>query len=519
MIHSLVSKDCGKRENYVQTMKTIVWEKMKDAGFKCEIQGRSKQYYSIYKKMQDQNLPFEEIYDIIGLRIILDTVSECYAAMGKVHSLWTPIQSKIKDYIAVPKPNGYQSLHTTVIGPHGERIEFQIRTRKMDYVANYGIAAHWSYKEGKHKNIEPRMSFEWIRDLVENQKAFGNSKEFLENVRINLFPSEIFVFTPKGHVKTLPKGATPIDFAYAIHSEIGDECTGAKVNGRLVPLNHTLKSGDIVKIITTKGHHPSKDWLNNVKTVKARTKIRQWIRKQERERSIALGREMCEKAFRKNKKNFNDILNTPEMLKAANAFNLKTTEDLLAEVGFGKITPRQIISKLFPKVKTTREETILTKLLRRKQKKQSKADSGIRVAGADNILVRLGKCCQPVPGDDIIGYITHGAGVTIHRTNCINAMKTNPDRQIEVEWKKDEKTMYPITIQITGTNRIGLLADVTAAISKAEADIIDLKLGKRTDDDQRINGTFIIKVKDIDQIDDVIKRIKKIKTITSVRRN
>ncbi|NOY70461.1 MAG: bifunctional (p)ppGpp synthetase/guanosine-3',5'-bis(diphosphate) 3'-pyrophosphohydrolase [Deltaproteobacteria bacterium] len=516
IIRSRVSKDQDKRKNYVLTMKTLIWEKMKNAGFACEVQGRSKQYYSIYKKMQDQSLPFEEIYDIIGLRIILDSVADCYAALGQIHSMWKPIPSKIKDYIAVSKANGYQSIHTTVIGPRGERIEIQIRTREMDYVANYGIAAHWSYKEGKSRSPDPQRSFEWLRDLVENHKNFGSSKEFLENVRIDLFPSEIFVFTPKGDVKTLPKGATPLDFAYLIHSEVGDLCTGAKVNGRLVPLQHGLKSGDIVSITTTKGHHPSKDWLNHVKTIKAKSRIRHWIRKQERERSLSLGREMCEKAFRKHKKNFNDLLNTTQMLAAAEAFKFKTTEALVAAVGFGKITPLQIIRKLDPKAKVTKEETLLGKLIGRKGKKPSTPGSGILVAGVDDILIRYGKCCQPVPGDAIIGYITHGAGVTIHRTSCVNALKTNPDRQIEVEWKEEGLAMYPVSLQVTGADRVGLLAEVTAAISKAEANISDLKLESRTD--QRVNGQFIMTVKNLDHLAEVISRIKKVKTVYSVRR-
>ena len=516
-IKNMVSRDQVERENYVTSMITLIKEKMGQAGLDCEVQGRPKQYYSIHKKMIQQSLAFEELYDITAFRIILDSVSDCYAALGQIHSMWKPIPKKFKDYIAVPKPNMYQSLHTTVIGPHGVRIEIQIRTKEMDFVASFGIAAHWSYKEGKTQGTQSQNTFDWIKDLVENQKSFGDPEEFLENVRIDLFPAEVFVFTPTGEVKSLPKGATPLDFAFLIHSEVGNECTGAKINGRLVPLQYELKSGDIVEIMTQKGHHPSKDWLAYVKTVKAKSRVRHWIRRQEKERSLSLGREMCEKGFRKHKLNFSSMVNTPEMAKIAEEFNFKTVEDLIANVGFGKITPLQIVRKLDPKIKEKKENTILDKIMSRSRtkKKETKTD-GVMVNGLEDILIRYGKCCQPVPGDAIIGYITHGAGVTVHRAGCINALKTNPDRQIDVEWESNGSGVYPVTLQVTGSDRKGLLAEISTVISKLDANISDVRLESRSD--KTISGVFTLTVRNLDHLLEVIAKLKKISTIQDAKR-
>lgn len=516
-IDGLLKKNQEEREKYVATVKTLIAEKMEEAGIPARVLGRYKQYYSIYQKMMSQNLEFEEVYDIIAFRIIVENVSQCYAALGQIHSKWKPIPTKFKDYIAVPKPNMYQSLHTTVIGPYGERMEIQIRSEKMDHVANFGIAAHWSYKEGKtQEHVNTQKTFAWIHNLVENQKNFGNPEEFLENVRIDLFPDEVFVFTPTGEVKSLPKGATPVDFAYMIHTEVGNECTGAKVNGRLVPLQYRLHTGDIVEILTTKGHQPSKDWLNFVKTVKAKSRIRHWIRKQEKDRSLSLGRELCEKAFRKHKLNFAAMANTQEMEKIAEAFNFKTVEDLIANVGIGKITPLQIIRKLDPQVKEKKESTIIDRIIGPRERKRKEKTGGVAVHGLDDILVRFGKCCQPVPGDPITGYITHGHGVTVHRNGCINALKLNPDRQIDVEWRTEDTGEFPVSLRITGYDRLGLLAEISTEISKAAANIHDVRLENR--ENKYIYGQFTILVKNLAHLDNVISRLKKIPTVQEVKR-
>ncbi|MFO7665467.1 MAG: bifunctional (p)ppGpp synthetase/guanosine-3',5'-bis(diphosphate) 3'-pyrophosphohydrolase [Desulfobacterales bacterium] len=513
-IRNLVSKDKEEREKYVETVKDYIKKKMDENNLNCEVMGRYKYYYSIYQKMLKQNLPFDQVYDIIAFRIILDTVPQCYEALGLVHSLWKPIAHKFKDYIGFPKPNMYQSLHTTVIGPIGERIEIQIRTWEMDTVAKSGIAAHWSYKEGKNIDDNISKKFSWIQNLVENQEEFKDPVEFLENVRIDLYPDEVYVFTPKGAIKSLPKGATPVDFAYLIHTEVGNQCTGAKVNGRMVPLNYELLTGNIVEIITTKGHHPSKDWLKYVKTVKARSRIRQWIKAQEKDRSITLGREMCEKSFRKEQLNFSALLKSGEIDKIIDQLGFKTVEDMIASVGYGKTTPLQIVRKILPKTGTDGDESILDKLIGRVRKK--KTTSGVIVKGIDDILLKFGKCCQPVPGDPITGYITQGYGVTVHRTNCVNALKMNPERQIDVEWNPTSKDLYQVKINVTAHDRVGLLADIASNISKNGANIIGANTV--TNENKVVDSFFTLTVKDTDHLKKVLSDLKKVKLVVEAKR-
>ncbi len=513
-IESLVNKDREEGEKYIETVKNLIENKLDENNLKGEVSGRYKYFYSIYKKMTTQNLLFEEVYDIIAFRIILDSISQCYEVLGLIHSLWKPVAKKFKDYIGVPKPNMYQSLHTTVIGPVGERIEIQIRTWEMEKVAASGIAAHWSYKEGLQFDEKTNKAFSWIQNLVDNQEDFNNPDEFLENVRIDLFPDDVYIFTPRGEIKTVPRGATPVDFAYSIHTEVGNQCTGAKVNGRIVPLQYELKTGDTVEIITSKKHHPSKDWLNFVKTVKARARIRQWIKIQEKERSITLGREMCEKAFRKYRLNFNTLLKSEEMEKVVEYFGFKTIDDLIASVGYGKITPLQIIRKIVPKPEKEEDESILNKIIGRVRKKKLK--TGVMVKGVDDILIKFGRCCQPVPGDPITGYITRGFGVTVHRTSCVNALKMSPERQIDVEWDVDIADTYPVKIRVRSYDRVGLLADIAANISKNGANIISANTETR--ENKMVDSFFTITVEDTDQLNKILLSIKQIKHIQEVTR-
>jgi GTP pyrophosphokinase len=514
-IEQYVNKDKEEGEKYIETVRDLIKKKMDEHNLECEVLGRYKYFFSIYKKMLSQNLEFEDVYDIIAFRIILDTVPHCYEALGVIHSLWKPVAKKFKDYIGVPKPNMYQSLHTTVIGPFGERIEIQIRTWEMDKVAKSGIAAHWSYKEDLHLDEKTTKTFSWIQNLVENQENFKNPDEFLENVRIDLFPDEVYVFTPRGEIKTVPSGATPVDFAYLIHTEVGNQCVGSKVNGRIVPLQYELKTGDTVEISTSKKSHPSKDWLNFVKTVKARSRIRQWIKTQEKERSFTLGREMCEKAFRKYRLNFNTLLKSEEMMKVVEHFGFKHMDDLIASVGYGKITPLQIIRKVEPKPEEKEDsESFLDKIISRVKKKKPKM--GVTVKGVDDILIKFGKCCQPVPGDSITGYITRGYGVTVHRTSCVNAMKMSPERQIDVEWSVDIADTYPVKILIRSYDRVGLLADITANISKNGANI--LSANTETRESKIVDSSFTIAVENTDHLNRVLSAIRKIKHIQEVRR-
>ncbi|WP_054029239.1 RelA/SpoT family protein [Desulfatitalea tepidiphila] len=514
-IESLVAKGKEERDKYVETVKSFIRRKMDENSLHGEVLGRYKNTYSIYQKMIQQNLEFEEIYDIIAFRIILDTIPQCYEALGLVHALWKPIAKKFKDYIGMPKPNMYQSLHTTVIGPYGERMEIQIRTRDMDQVAKAGIAAHWSYKEGKTADPKTAEAFAWVQNIVENQANIKDPDEFLENVRIDLFPDDVYVFTPKGQIKSLPKGATPVDFAYAIHSEVGDQCVGAKVNGRMVPLKYQLQTGESVAVITQKGHQPSKDWLSFVKTVKARSKIRQWIKTQEKERSLTLGREMCEKAFRKVRMNFAVLSKSPEMDKVVEDFGFKNLDDLIIAVGYGKITPLQLVRKLMPKSEESDEHhTLLNRLMDKVRKK--KIGSGVIVKGVDDMLVRFGKCCQPVPGDPIVGFITRGFGVTVHRAGCVNVIKANPERLIEVEWDTATREPFPVKIKIRAMDRVGLLADVAACISKAGANI--LSANTQTLENKAVNSFFTLEVADTEQLTQVMAGLKKIRQVIDAQR-
>jgi len=514
-IDRLINKDIAEREKYIEEVKSYIEKTMDDSGLVSEVLGRHKHISSIHQKMVQQNLSFEEVYDIIAFRIILETIPKCYEALGLAHSLWKPIAKKFKDYIGVPKANMYQSLHTTVVGPYGERIEIQIRTREMDQVAKSGIAAHWGYKEGKRVDNQAIEKFAWIQNLVENQAEFLDPQEFLENVRIDLFPDEVYVFTPQGEIKSLPKGATPIDFAYMIHSEVGNQCTGAKVNGRMVPLKYEMQTGNIVEIITSKGSHPSKDWLNFVKTVKARSRIRQWIKIQEKERSLSLGREMCEKTFRKHKLNFNALIKSEEMREVVSHFGFKTVDDLIASVGYGKTTPVQIARRLALKTETIgADESLFNRLVSRVRKK--KPTVGVVVKGVDDMLVKFGKCCQPVPGDIITGYITRGYGVTIHRTSCVNALKMSPERRIDVEWSLETREIYPVKIRINSLDRVGLLADMAATISKNDANI--LSLNTQTKDDQTVDSVLTLGIVSTVHLEKVLLDLKKIKYVQSVQR-
>ncbi|MCF8052699.1 MAG: bifunctional (p)ppGpp synthetase/guanosine-3',5'-bis(diphosphate) 3'-pyrophosphohydrolase [Desulfobacterales bacterium] len=514
-IAGLVSAGREKQDRYIEKVRSIISEKMTEAGIGGEVLGRYKHFYSIHQKMVLQNLPFEEVYDIIAFRIIVDTLGQCYEVLGVIHSLWKPIAKKFKDYIAMPKPNMYQSLHTTVIGPYGERVEIQIRTQEMDRVAKSGIAAHWSYKEGRKPDEQASQTFAWIQNLVENQANFSNPEEFLENVRIDLFPDEIYVFTPQGEIKNLPKGATPVDFAYLIHTEVGNQCTGAKVNGRMVPLKYELQTGNIVEIITSKGAHPSKDWPNFVKTVKARSRIRQWVKNQEKERSLTLGREMCEKAFRKYRLNFNQLMKTDKMAEAAKHFGFQSVEDLIANVGYGKITPLQVIRRIEPREESEEpHQSLLNKLIGRVRKKKPKG--GVIVQGMDDILIKFAKCCQPVPGDPIIGYITRGFGVTVHRTNCVNVLKMSPERQVDVQWNEDIRETYPVKILVRSYDRVGLLAELAANISKNEANI--LSVNTRTLENKIVDSHFTLAVEGTEHLEKVLTAIRKVRQVQEVKR-
>ncbi|OEU46663.1 MAG: GTP pyrophosphokinase [Desulfobacterales bacterium S7086C20] len=511
-----VARKKDEREEYVETIKDIIREKMTQAHLSCTVLGRHKNFSGIYQKMMAQQVSFEEVYDILGFRIILDTVQQCYEALGIIHSVWKPIPKRFKDHIGIPKPNMYQSLHTTVIGPFGDRIEIQIRTKEMDRVARHGIAAHWQYKEGKSVDENEGQVFAWLRKLVEEQEYLKDPDEFMETVRLELFPDEVYVFTPRGDVLSLPKGATPVDFAYAIHSEVGNQCMGAKVNGRMVPLKYELKTGQRVDITSSAKHKPSRDWLNFVKTARARSRIRQHIKAEERKQSLALGREMCEKAFRKYGLSLNSCLKSAEIRKVVESFGYKSADDLLAAVGYGKATPLQVVRRFAPNLQADEEqrESIVHKLKERIRRPKPK--SGILVKGVEDVLVRYGKCCKPLPGEPVVGYITRGQGITVHRTICAHALNMDSARRIELEWAPETNELYPVGIHVLCHDRMGLLANITSALSTAETNILDANVITRADEKAECN--FTISVTDAQHLEKVIKSIKSLKNVITARR-
>ncbi len=512
-----ISQKKQEREAFVEEAKAIISEKLAFYGIKGEVSGRSKHLYSIYRKMEKRNVEFEEIYDLIAVRVLVEDVRECYEVLGVIHSAWKPIPGRFKDYIAMPKGNMYQSLHTTVIGPQGDRMEVQIRSHEMHSVADAGIAAHWKYKEGKGYDEKEVKRFAWLRQLLEWQQDLQDSKEFMDSVKVELFTEEVYVFTPKGDVKGYPKGSTPIDFAYSVHTDIGHRCVGAKVNGKLVPLKYELKNGDIVEVITSPHHTPSKDWLKIVKSSRARNKIRAWIKIEERKRSIILGREFCEKDFRRYSINLQKIQKSGEFKKIAAEFGYAADDDLLAAVGYGKISSSQIVAKLLPEEKLkeraehkeSRLESVINKL-------KGKSSGAVEIGGLDDVLVRFGKCCNPVPGDEIIGFITRGKGVTVHTADCQFALESDPERRVDVAWNKVKTAVLPVKIRVLCHDVKGILATITLAITNCEANIASAQIQSTID--QRGENIFEVNVTDLAHLQKVMNSLMKVKGVIKVER-
>jgi GTP pyrophosphokinase len=512
-----VAKKEKERERYIGEVNRIITKKLFEYKVEAEVTGRPKQIYSIYKKMNAQDIDFDQVYDLTAFRVIVNTVKQCYEALGIVHSLWKPVPGKFKDYIGLSKANRYQSLHTTVIGLYGERMEIQIRTWEMHRIADEGIAAHWKYKEGKFTEGEDDKRINWLRQLLEWQRELQDNSEFLETVKMDLYPNDVYVFTPKGEVKEFPRGATPVDFAYSIHTDIGHRCIGAKVDGRLVPLKYQLKSGDSVEILSSPNRQPSKDWLKFARTSRAQTKIRQWIKKEQRERSIALGREICEKEFKKFSLNFAKLLKSGEIQKVANDFGFQSVDDLMASVGYGKISSKQIAGKLVPSEKLEAEEkkkeSRIEKIIHLVQKKPQDA---IKIKGVDDMMVRFASCCNPLPGDRITGFITRGRGITIHTADCSNVLNSDPQRKVKVEWDLKHKQTHPVRIRVICADRTGLLADISSSISSNEANITNAQLN--TTHEKRAICTFAVEIKDLNHLRKVINSLEKIKGMVTVER-
>ena len=513
-----VAKKKAAREKYINEVISIISKKLEEEGIDADVTGRPKHFYSIYQKMESQSLLYDQIYDLVAFRILVDAARECYEALGVIHAHWKPVPGRFKDYIALPKPNMYQSLHTTVIGPYGERMEIQIRTHEMHRVAEEGIAAHWRYKEGKDFRFNEIQRFAWLRQLIEWQQNMQDPQEFLHSIKEDLFPEAVYVFTPKGDLLNFPKGCTVIDFAYRIHSEVGHHCTGARVNGQLVPLKYLLRSGDTIEIITTHQQTPSRDWLKLVKTARAKSKIRNWIKSQQRERSVVLGRQILESDLHRYKLDYVALRREGKIDSIAKELGMKDEETLLASIGYGKVTPRQILAKLVPldKLEPARKqgEGTLERLFR--MVSGQKRDLAIKVQGVEDVLVRFARCCHPLPGEEIVGFITRGRGVTVHVSGCSTVLESDPHRKVEVTWQDNGQTPRPIKIEVSCVDRPGLLAAISAAITSADVNIARAQV--RTFPDQKAVNTFEVMITNSDQLKRVLRNITRVKGVYKATR-
>ncbi|MBS7262306.1 MAG: bifunctional (p)ppGpp synthetase/guanosine-3',5'-bis(diphosphate) 3'-pyrophosphohydrolase [Eubacteriales bacterium] len=513
-----------EREAYIKTVIDAIRAKMDEVGIECEISGRPKHFYSIYKKMKYQNKSFDLIFDLIAVRVIVKTVKDCYAVLGIVHTMWKPIPGRFKDYIAMPKPNMYQSLHTTVIGPNGSPFEIQIRTEEMHQTAEFGIAAHWKYKEGRNVDTEFGEKLNWVRQVVEWQSD-KDSKEFMDTLKIDLFSDEVFVFTPKGDVVDLPMGATPLDYAYHIHSAIGNKCVGAKVNKKMVPLDYTLKTGDIVEIVTSAASHgPSRDWLNIVKSSEARSKIRSWFKKELKEENIVKGKDILEKEAKRLGYPLSSLMKSEWLAPLMKKYTLNTVQDLYASIGYGGLGVNQVLPRLVEsyRLEIAREEAAQEKLSETTQKAETPAarhgadSSGVIVKGEENMLVRFAHCCNPVPGDPIIGYITRGRGVSVHRADCPNIHDLEAERAIEVAWSENQPEItYNADLQIVAYDRGGLFAKISALI--AEKKIHISAINARSKDDMAILNLSLC-VSSAEQLSSIMKALLKLGDVLEVYR-
>jgi GTP diphosphokinase / guanosine-3',5'-bis(diphosphate) 3'-diphosphatase len=527
-----VAAKAQERDRFVAEVTDLLRQRLAESGIQAKVYGRVKHLYSIWRKMHVGELPFEQIHDLVAFRVIVGTVAQCYEALGLIHSLWKPVPGRFKDYIAIPKPNLYQSLHTTVVGPHAERIEIQIRTEEMHQVAEQGVAAHWKYKEGGRdgKGAPPRKDgkkgmragdaevYGWLRQLLEWQKELSDPTEFLETVKVDLFADEVFVFTPKGDVKSLPRGATPLDFAYSVHSEVGHHCVGSKVNGKIVPLRYRLKNGDTVEILTSPHSQPSKDWLTFVRTSRAQARIRQHIRQAEHKRSLEIGQEVMERELRRYGVSLSRALKDGTLDRASASLGYRVGDDLLVAVGYGKVAPDQILRQLVPAEKLAapaEEPGVASRLTELFRKVARLPTGGVRISGIDDVLVRFGKCCNPVPGDSIVGFITRGRGVTVHTARCEKALAMDPLRRVDVSWDVKGDFKRQVSVRITSDDKPGMLARVSQIFGEAGVNIAQAEVRSHAD---KAVLSFEVAVQDLKQLTTVIKSLERVEGVRSVER-
>lgn len=516
-----VSKRRTEREKLINSIIDILYKNLEEVGIKAEISGRPKNLYSIYKKMHVQGRAFDEIYDLSAVRIMVDDLKDCYGALGVVHNLWKPIPGRFKDYIAMPKSNMYQSLHTTVIDEHGEIFEVQIRTFEMHEVAEFGIAAHWKYKEAGGSAINKDDNMTWLRQMIEWQQEQTDPEEFMEGLKVDFFTDEVFVFTPDGDVMSLAEGSTPIDFAYLVHTQVGHTCVGAKVNGRIVPLDYKLRNGNIVEIITDKNSGPSLDWVNIVKSSKAKNKIRQYFKVQDKERNIALGKDMVEQDIKRHNLNPKNLLKENWLQELSEKYKTKSIDDLYAAVGYGSLSTKQIVSRLiqfYEAIHKISDDEILAAQPKKGTSKKRRGNGlGVIVQGADNLKLRMAKCCNPVPGDSIIGFVTRGRGVTVHRADCLNiANVQDEDRLLQAQWDIEEEANYNAEVSIRAISKTGLLADITNRV--ADSNISINAIDAKTNKDKITTINIILEIHDIDELNRLMDRFKNIENVLEVYR-
>ena len=499
-----------EREAYIQEVAQPIKEALSKDGIIATVYGRAKHLDSIYRKIKIRQVPFDEIYDLLAIRVVVNNERECYHSLGIIHAMWKPVQGRFHDYIANPKPNGYRSLHTTVFGPHNRKVEIQIRTHQMHYVAENGIAAHWLYKEGRREMSRDDRQMVWLRDILEWQKDLTNPSEFLEYLKVDLYSEDIFVFTPNGRLIHLPRGATPLDFAFQIHTEVGIHCAGAKINGRLQPLSTVLESGDTVEIITNPNRTPSHDWLKLVKSSSARTRIRRWLKQAGFEQSVALGKEIIERRL----KELHLKMPPDEQLQEyAEKLNRKTIDDLFAGIGNGSQSTASLMSLIQPDEKAV-EPGLVGRVLER-----LRGSKGIKVQGLDNMMFRFAGCCQPVPGDDIVGFITRGRGVTIHQADCpvaVDISNANPERRIEVSWDTGPNQSFVVQLDMTVEDRKNMLRDITQAIADANTNVRGAEMYAH---DTTAEGRFVVEVSSLTHLNRIIDKVKKVKGVISVNRS
>jgi len=523
-VENAVAKTAKERDKYITEVSKTLSGKLAEQGFAAEVTGRAKHLYSVWRKMKANECTIEQIHDIIAFRVSVESVSDCYAALGVIHSKWTPVPGRFKDYIALPKPNMYQSLHTTVIGPGRERIEIQIRTHEMNRVAERGIAAHWKYKEKHGGGIadSDAQRFGWLRQLMEWQKDLKDPAEFLEGVKVDLFQDEVYVFTPKGEVRVFPRGSTPIDFAFAIHSQLGEHITGARVNGKLEPLRYKLRNGDVLEIVTAPHQQPSKDWLDIAVTTRARAKIRNFLRQEQRDKSLKLGRELLEREFQKSSVSLTKLLkNDPELRKLLETLSVGNLDELFIGIGYGKIDPKDVLEVVAPPsidgAKSIPPEQLREGRIAGFVRKVIKGDDGgIRLNGIDDVLVRYAKCCNPLPGDDILGFITRGRGVTIHRRGCPKAFDTDPERRVEISWDSKAKINRAVQLRVVTANRPGILATVGHTFSNMGINISEANC--RAGDDGKAVNVFTFVCSDLNQLKGVMRALQKVQGVVAVER-